>query len=673
MTTDNPTASGTPMSGPRIRPVQPTFWRLDGAIGWQLSPLSHDISYDAAAGGLRLGDQNATAILPTEPGGTFGGHTRPTGLAVGPDGRLFLADPQNNVILTYTPPAAAFFPLWAARPPMPDPDPYTLSAPRGVAVSRDGDLVVADTGHHRLIIFAWPMLVARHILDLGQGEPWDVAYDSAGRLYVADVFHQRVRRFDRLWREDAAYLGGAGGSLVPQHLAVDTQDRLLLLDVNQRRVAALDENGALLPAIDPPLHERRFPLPLRLENGNLSLPQDDRPNCPALPLPGLAVTRSGRLTGTNLMLLARPGSVAYPRLGRYLSHPLDSRIFNCAWHRLVLDVTVPEAATLTIRTYTAPAALDAGRIATLPPARWSAPLTVGPGDWPELLIQSPPGRYLWLNVEFRSNGAVTPLLRALTLYAPRQSSLSYLPPVFHEDAGDGRRRGSAGFLDRFLSYFDTVFHEIETQIAAFTGYLDPDGVPAGDFLAWLASWFDLTFLAEWSDAVRRAFLRQAIALYKQRGTLPGLQAVLRLHTGLLAPHPLIIEHFRLRDYAARREVAGPPGPYYLAGAPLDPPANEIAHHFTLALPQKAAADSAALQTLQRLIEAQKPAHTRYQIRLVAPGIAIGCQSTIGVDMLLGSAPPSPLGDLSLTPGSYLGPDTPARPRLGASYLTGNNH
>lgn len=655
---------------PAVRLVQPTFWRLDSRIGWRLSARSHDIFDDAAAGGLRLGDENAAAILPTEPGGTFGGLTRPTGLAVGPDGRLFLADPHNNVILSYTPHAAAFTPLWAARPPASPPDPYTLSAPRGVAMSRDGDLVVADTGHHRLILFAWPMLAARHIIDLGQGEPWDVAYDSLGRLYVADAFHKRIRRFDRLWREDVAYLGGvcendADNFLAPQHLAVDSQDRLLVLDVSRRRVVALDEKGGCLPTLDPPLHERRFPLPLRLDNGALSLPQDDRPGCPMLPLPGLSVTRSGRLVGTSLMLLARPGGVTYPRQGLYLSEPLDSRIFNCAWHRLALDIDVPEGTTLTLRTYTAPAALDADRIANLPPARWSAPLTIGPGDWPELLIQSPPGRYLWLNGEFRSNGAATPLLRALTLYAPRQSSLNYLPPVFHEDAV------SAAFLDRFLSYFDTIFHEIETQIAAFTSYLDPDGVPAGDFLAWLASWFDLAFLAEWSDAVRRAFVRQAIALYKQRGTLPGLQAILRLHTGLPAPHPVIIEHFRLRDYDARRDVADPPGPYYLAGAPLDPSSAEIAHHFTLALPQKAAGDSAALQTLQQLIDAQKPAHTRYQIRLVSPGIAIGCQSTIGVDMLLGSAPPEPLGGFALAPGSYLVPNTPTRPRLGASYLTGN--
>ena len=650
---------------PTPRPVQPTFWRLDDRIGWRMSAQSQDISDDAAAGGLRLGDENATAILPTEPGGTFGGLTRPTGLAIGPDGRLFLADPQNDCILTYTPPAARFTPLWMGAAAAP-PDPYALSAPRGIAISRDGDLVVADTGHHRLILYAWPMLVARHIIDLEDGEPWDVAYDSVGRLYVADAFHRRVRRFDRLWREDLDYLGGADAFLAPRHLAIDDQDRLLVLDTSQRRVVALDAPGNPLPAIDPPLYTRRFPLPLHLDSNGLWLRQEDRPNCPALPLPGLTVTRSGRLAGSNLMLLARPGGVTYPRSGRYLSEPLDSRIYNCAWHRLVLDADVPDATSLTVRTYTAPTPLDADHIANLPPARWSAPITIGPLDLPELLIQSSPGACLWLNVELRGNGTATPLIRSMTLYAPRQSSLNYLPPVFREDAV------SADFLNRYLSYFDTIFDEIETLIAVFTGYLDPDGVPSGDFLAWLGSWLDLTFLAEWSDATRRAFVRQAIALYKQRGTLAGLQAILRLHTGLQGPHPVIIEHFRLRDYAARRDIGDPPGPYYLAGAPLDPHVGEIAHHFTLVLPQKAAADVEALQTLRQLIDAQKPAHTRYQIRPVSPGIVIGCQSTIGVDMLLGSPPPRPLGLLALAPGNILGPQTPTRPRLGASYLTMGN-
>ena len=117
----------------KVRPVAPTFLRLDGRIGWHDSGKSSDIYYDAAAGGLRLGDENATAILPTEPGGSFGGRTRPTGLAVGPDNRLFLADPKQNRILTYTTPDQDFVPLWEPDDEVTPPDPYALNGPRGVA------------------------------------------------------------------------------------------------------------------------------------------------------------------------------------------------------------------------------------------------------------------------------------------------------------------------------------------------------------------------------------------------------------------------------------------------------------------------------------------------------------------------------------------------------------
>ena len=210
-----------------------------------------------------------------------------------------------------------------------------------------------------------------------------------------------------------------------------------------------------------------------------------------------------------------------------------------------------------------------------------------------------------------------------------------------------------------------------SQIERFTGYLDPDGVPPGDFLTWLAGWLDITFLAEWPDSIRREFVRQAITLYKQRGTVPGLQAILRLHTGLQPPHPFIIEHFRLRDYLERREVDEPDladNRLYLAGVPVEPEPDELAHHFTVVLPDNFSLDGTdALETLERLINAWKPAHTVYQVLLVQPGLRIGCQSTIGVDALIGLYPDAPLGDMKLAQSGRLVPGSPA-PRLGHSRL-----
>ncbi|MCA9953097.1 MAG: hypothetical protein KC434_00140 [Anaerolineales bacterium] len=649
-----------------VRPIQSTFWRLDAKIGWRQSDNSRDIFYDDISGGLRLGDENATAILATEPGGTFGGITRPTGLAVGPDARLFLADPGNNQILSYTVFDKAFKPLWPPRESDP-PDPYTLNGPRGIVFSSEGDLVVADTGNGRILIYTWPQLVTRHIITLPGSEPWDLDYDSHGWLYVADAVGQRVHRFDRLWRQDTHYLGGVGDLIRPRHLAIDDGDQLFVLDSGARRVVALDAKGELIPDDDdrlaqPPLHQRQFPLALRLEDKDLWLPQDERPDCPALHLPGLSVDRRGRLVGSALYLLARPQGIRYPRSGRYVSTALDSEIFNCRWHRLALEADIPTNTSLTVRAFTAPNALDESRIATLPDNRWSLPITITDKDTPELLLQSQPGRYLWLRVDFNGNGEATPLIRTMLLYGPRHSTLQFLPPVFHEDAV------SADFLDRFLSYFDTIFDEIESQIEAFTGYLDPDGAPSGDFLTWLGSWLDIEFLSEWSDATRRELIREAITLYEQRGTVPGMQAILRRHTGLQAPQPIIIEHFRLRNYNERRQTETADlvnDSLYLAGVPLMPVADEIAHHFTIIVPLQAAANEAAISTLRRLIDAQKPAHTRYELRVANPGFYIGCQSTIGVDALIGRYPTAPLNEMTLSQSSQLAAE---RPRLGYTRL-----
>ena len=134
---------------------------------------------------------------------------------------------------------------------------------------------------------------------------------------------------------------------------------------------------------------------------------------------------------------------------------------------------------------------------------------------------------------------------------------------------------------------------------------------------------------------------------------------------------MIIEHFRLRDYHARRETGEPDlvdNRLYIAGVPLEPAANALAHHFTMLLPNQAVPDADALATLQRLIEAQKPAHTQYQLQVVEPGLRMGCQSSVGIDTLIGTYPVAPLGDVGLAQSSQLVSPTRIYPRLGASRL-----
>jgi hypothetical protein len=163
-----------------------------------------------------------------------------------------------------------------------------------------------------------------------------------------------------------------------------------------------------------------------------------------------------------------------------------------------------------------------------------------------------------------------------------------------------------------------------------------------------------------------------MALHRIRGTVAGLQAVLRLHAGLAPPHPVIIEHFRLHNYLANREpgeadlVDGKP---YLAGLPLLPGSSDIAHHFTVVVPAPAVPDAAAQETFSRLITALKPAHTDFELRMVQPGVRIGCQSTVGVDALIGPYPSAAVGEMRLAGSSVLAAPPASGLRIGYRHLS----
>ncbi len=682
-----------------VRPAQPSFLRLDPQIGWRMAATSADVRTDPVDGRIRLGSPDDEALPLTEPAGSLGGLTLPTGVALRPDGWVLVADPAGGTVLAYPNQALfgpggdrapGFVPLWPARteatteeisddPPgicqMPfapaadavADDPYALVSPRGLAVSPDGDLVVADSGALRIVVYTWPKLAVRNVIDIADGEPWDVAFDSHGRLHVADRLGNRVRRFDRIYREDTRYRGGDGALTAPRHLAIDAHDTVFVVDqdpgAGRARLSALDDRGRRVEPVPDP-YGHLFPAPLVLDGDIVRMPPGPCGD-PGTPLRNVSVDRRGRLPPGGPHLLALPRRARFPRRGVFLTEALDSGTFDFAWHRLILDAAIPATTALEVESFTAARAIEPERLITLPEQVWSRRIVIAPGDAPELLLQSPPGRYLWLRIRLIGDGTATPRIGAATILGPRDSSLSLLPPVFHDDAV------SRDFLDRYLSYFDTVFDEIERAIEDFGARLDPDAIPSGTFLAWLASWFDIRFFAEWSEATRRAFLRNAMTLHRQRGTLTGLSLAIRLHAGLTAPLPFILEDFRLRGYAARRDDGGAGligGAPRLAGFPLIRPDGGTAHRFTLVVPEAAVPDAAAREALVRLVDLFRPAHTAWRLFVVAPGVRVACQSTIGIDTLLGGYPSAPLGDMQLGRDSRLADPNSNAPTLGQAVL-----
>jgi DNA-binding beta-propeller fold protein YncE len=141
----------------------------------------------------------ADIAMGNAPLGTF---YEPWGVAVGPDGSVYVSDTWNHRVQKFTPDGVPLTSWGQYGQPIPD-MPETQSSfwgPRGVAVDSEGRVFVADTGNKRIVIFDED---GNYITQFGTGgfdpgqfdEPVGVAIASDGTVYVTDTWNQRVQSF----------------------------------------------------------------------------------------------------------------------------------------------------------------------------------------------------------------------------------------------------------------------------------------------------------------------------------------------------------------------------------------------------------------------------------------------------------------------------------------------
>lgn len=98
---------------------------------------------------------------------------------------------------------------------------------------------------------------------------------------------------------------------------------------------------------------------------------------------------------------------------------------------------------------------------------------------------------------------------------------SFLPPFYQESE----------FLARFLKVLEGIWEPLQRRQDSVDLHFDPRVAPP-PVLGWTAQWLGIPLDPHWPEARQRAWLREAVTLYRWRGTRYGLTRALETVYGL---------------------------------------------------------------------------------------------------------------------------------------------
>lgn len=519
-------------------------------------------------------------------------------------------------------------------------------APQRLALGRH-TLYVADTGNHRVQALGLSNFQVRWLLGTtdtdgapvaGSGpgafaSPTDLVVDAHENLYVLDAGNRCIQKCrpdglpdpetppfgaDRLVNPVALVLGSQAGAV-----------RLHCLDAGAAAIVTFDAAGALAGSLS--LAGLGFtPAGLAVDEAGrfylagpgrfISVLRGDGSATPLEEYEGEARRLVSGPRGTLYVIedadIARltprrryppAWSASGAATGVYLSGLFDSGDDLRLWHRVVLETTVPDKTQIRLSYFIYPPGEDAS---ALPADREWRKLLANPAD---ALFERKEGRFLRLRIELISEDRhATPEVRGMRLFFPKRSYLRYLPAVYQEDEA-GR-----DFLERFLSLFESVFHDLEGEIFRTERFLDPRAAPAA-FLPWLASWLALTCEEDWPESAVRELIASAHLLYRRRGTPRGLSELIALYAG---KPPWIVEALQLD---CLREASTEARAEWLRLFDEDP------YAFTVLLPPDA---RGSRETVAAIVDRERPAHTCARVVLLENRFRLGMHSYLEVNTAL---------------------------------------
>lgn len=572
------------------------------------------------------------------------------------------------------------------------------------------NLLLLDRGNRRVLVYATELFQLVHIISIETPGLRDIGYDGSKYLYLLDNQAKWVVRFDK----SGSAIGDPIDLVIDGSTKLNDPFRLLVGDQDSLYVLDRDADAYRLYMHIP--DEKRFELISDFSDNAISQ-HPFRPSIIIISKSGsILAAEKGRSVmhefeplGGYLGRIEMPGASAaitcmafdvddnlyvgtdrgiakfsltqsfVGEEGVYYSRTLDKGAEQRPWHRLQLTFPgpgLPKNTTIEISYYSSdnPAlqnlvdALidDRGRsvrrriadLEGLLGPYWETEKNVVSGM---LVRKSAAGRFLWLRLKLATfDPAQKPSLKSMKVYFPMLSYLRYLPAVYQEDPI------SRDFLERFLSLFETIFYDLESDILGLFKYFNPE-TTTKEFLPWLAGWLNMSFEEAWKEQTRRELIQNAVRLYKKKGTLAGIADFIEI---VIGRRPIIYEDadfaepFVLggRFYVGENIVVteNPAKKVKPSGnvVPVKSPSQDVpgntegstpsTYRFTVLLNLSREQFRSHRPSINRILEEEKPAHTDYTIRLIADA-ALGHLTFIGINTRLTGLKPFCVG-ISSIPG-----------------------
>ena len=121
-----------------------------------------------------------------------------------------------------------------------------FKSPFGVAVNKDGRILVADYSNHRLQVLTAEGAFIATVGDESRKFKWDIAINQDGKLFVTEITTKCVQ----VLNADLTYSHSIRAEFDPRGITIDAEGLIYVADRGNNRVQKFTPEGKLLAVID---------------------------------------------------------------------------------------------------------------------------------------------------------------------------------------------------------------------------------------------------------------------------------------------------------------------------------------------------------------------------------------------------------------------------------------